>query len=474
MLTMTDLFCGAGGSTSGATRIPGVRVRMALNHSRIAIATHNANHPNTDHDCVNISQSDPRRYPRTDLLWGSAECTHHTRASGKKRGHGEFSDGLFATDGTDEAAIRSRATMWDIPRFAEAHDYRAIVTENVVDARWWGPDSAPGAAFDSWVRAVRTWGYEHTVVYLDSAHAQATGPGSRSRRPRMYVLFWKTGERAPDLNKWLRPRGECPTCGRVSLLQAWKRTSMCSPEHPWGVYGIKTGQYVYRCPNTSCRGRIVEPTVRSAAEAIDWGLPAQTIGGRHRPLVPNTMRKIRAGWDAYRQAMLVPCGGSWNDTAYPVDRLMRTRTATESEAVVIPPYMIELHGGGSSHRPVTEPLSTVTAGGINHGLVFADHELLPYYGTSATVPVTRPAPTITTRDRHGLVGYAASLEDCHYRMLSVRENANAMEFPDSYQFLGERDENIAMIGNAVTPNAAQDLVAMMTEAVTGEDLEPAA
>lgn len=43
----------------------------------------------------------PTRYPRTDILWGSPECTHQTRASGRKRGHGEFSGGLLSTDGTD-------------------------------------------------------------------------------------------------------------------------------------------------------------------------------------------------------------------------------------------------------------------------------------------------------------------------------------------------------------------------------------
>lgn len=34
----------------------------------------------------------------------------------------------------DDAAVRSRATMWDVVRFAEHHLYRAIVVENVVEA----------------------------------------------------------------------------------------------------------------------------------------------------------------------------------------------------------------------------------------------------------------------------------------------------------------------------------------------------
>ncbi|CAM5675854.1 DNA cytosine methyltransferase [Streptomyces griseomycini] len=448
MITMTDLFCGAGGSTTGALKIPGVRVVMAANHSRHAIDTHQYNHPDTDHDCADISQVVPTKYPRTDILWASPECTNHTRAKGKKRGHGEFTGGLFATDGTDEATIRSRATMHDVARFAEHHRYQAIIVENVPDARWWGPEEAPGFAFDTWLRSVALWGpYEYRVIYLDSAHAQAAGPGARSRRPRMYVVFWRKGERAPDFGKWLRPYGTCPRHGHVQLLQSWKRTRMCSPERPWGVYGIKTGQYVYRCPRVECRHQIVEPQVRAAAEAIDFTLPAETIGERRTPLVANTMRKIRDGWERYRRAP---------ETGH-----------------LIEPYMIELHGGGSTHRPASQPMSTLTAGGINHGIVYADHapyELLPYYGTSKTQPATVPMPTLTTRDRHGLVGYAESLEQCRYRMIRSSEAARAMEFPDSYVFLGDRDQTIEMIGNAVTPNVGRDLVGMVVEALTGEEV----
>ena len=33
MTTMTDLFCGAGGSSTGAEMVPGIEVVMAANHS---------------------------------------------------------------------------------------------------------------------------------------------------------------------------------------------------------------------------------------------------------------------------------------------------------------------------------------------------------------------------------------------------------------------------------------------------------
>ena len=49
MITMTDLFAGAGGSSTGAASVPGVAVRIAANHWRLACEVHAANHPS--HTC---------------------------------------------------------------------------------------------------------------------------------------------------------------------------------------------------------------------------------------------------------------------------------------------------------------------------------------------------------------------------------------------------------------------------------------
>ncbi len=76
MLTFTDQFCGAGGSSQGvrklSEKIKGVEVRLALNHWKLAIETHNTNFPDTLHECTDISACDPRRYPKTDILITSA------------------------------------------------------------------------------------------------------------------------------------------------------------------------------------------------------------------------------------------------------------------------------------------------------------------------------------------------------------------------------------------------------------------
>jgi DNA (cytosine-5)-methyltransferase 1 len=81
-VTVTDQFCGAGGSSLGAVAA-GAEVKLALNHWRLAIETHNHNFPDTLHDCTDISACDPRRYPSTDILITSPECTNHSIAKGK-------------------------------------------------------------------------------------------------------------------------------------------------------------------------------------------------------------------------------------------------------------------------------------------------------------------------------------------------------------------------------------------------------
>ena len=73
-ITLTDIFAGAGGSSSGAAAVPGVEVRIAANHWQLAVNVHADNHQQTEHACVDLHMEDPRNFPRTDILWASPEC----------------------------------------------------------------------------------------------------------------------------------------------------------------------------------------------------------------------------------------------------------------------------------------------------------------------------------------------------------------------------------------------------------------
>ena len=466
-LTMTDLFCGAGGSSSGAERIPGVTVRMAANHWKLAVETHNTNLPHADHDCADISQTDPRRYPTTDLLWASPECTNHSQARGKRKQDKQAD--LFGDVLPDAAAERSRATMWDVCRFVEAmklrgHPYKGFVVENVVEVEDW-------LYFEPWRQALTIAGYCLHLVYLNSMHAQHAGLPAPQSRDRWYCVGHLTKYRCPDLEKWTRPLAWCPSCTEiVPAMQAWKK-----PSRQRGRY---RQQYVWRCPKSSCRFAVVEPGWLPAAAAIDWSLRGTRIGDRSKPLAPKTMARIEAGLRKFARPitleaagntferrpgvrtwpvdaplttqtttltkalavppMLVPAGGTWNDAATSVTDVMRTRTARETEALLVP---VEGRDGKQAARiveplrtqtarnetaivvplrqnntakHVTQPFDTFAAAGNHHALVMRNNSSKGDGGEMCT-PVDEVLRTLTTKGHQSLVTWDHLIYDYNGR-----------------------------------------------------------
>lgn len=484
-LTVTDLFCGAGGSSTGLLQVPGFEVIVASNHWQLALDTHGANHPQIDHKRADIHSVDPLSFPRTEVLWASPECTNHSQAQGRKRIVVGATADLFGDTLPEEAAERSRATMWDVPRFAERHTYQAVITENVVDAARW-------VMFPAWLQAMTLLGYRHRIVYANSMHAQAGGLPAPQSRDRMYVVFWRAGNRAPDLDRWTRPSAYCETCGEtVSAIQSWKRPDRT----PWGRY---RAQYVWRCPHTRCRNSVLEPGWLPAASAIDWTLPGERIGDRAKPLAAKTIGRIRTGLakfytttppagpatatPARTPGLLVPTGGTWRDQARSLCEPMSARTTRDNDALLVP---VEGRDGKEA-RPASEVLRTMTCRNET-GL------LMPYYGTGQARPVSEPVGTLMTRDRYAFVlplrnnntakaigepfdTFAAAgnhhamvtpaeervrpvpvVEDCVFRMLEPHEIAAGMAFPAAYRILGNKRERVRQAGNAVTPPVARDL-----------------
>ncbi len=452
-LTITDQFCGAGGTSLAATQA-GAEVKLALNHWKLAVESHNTNFPNTWHDCTDISACDPRRYPSTTILLTSPECTSHSLAKGKKRKNlGELT--LWGLPKIDPAEERSRATMLDVPRFAEFHQYELIIVENVVDAHRW-------ILFDEWLRMMQKLGYQWEIVYFNSMFAHPT-PQSRDR---MYIVFWKKGNRAPDLR--FTPPAYCIRCGKqIEAVQVWKK-----PNCPWGRYGSRYGQYLYGCP--LCQREVV-PFYYAAANVIDWSLPIQRIGDRKKPLEEKTIRRIELGLRKFQvqEDLLLQVNTGGSDLVSPflvglsygsdsgrvtsvTESAMQTQTTRQDQALVVP-YILDLTW---EYRPrsIMGPLTTVVAGGNHHGLVLSPPVstsfLSTYNGNGGLHPLFKPAGTITTLDRHALLTPSPSsvrVEDCSFRMLQPSEISRAMAFPEEYVVLGNARQKVKQYGNAVTP-----------------------
>jgi DNA (cytosine-5)-methyltransferase 1 len=388
-VTATDLFCGAGGSSIGF-ELAGGELRLGLNHWQRAIETHAANFQHADHDCEDVASlttAQIRRYPDSDILMASPECTNHSLAKGAQRKPPQpaslFDDGP-AGDAEQE---RSRATMWDVVRFAEqklrkGRPYKAIVVENVVDAFKWGYND-DGGLFSAWRQAVGALGYEHEIVFLNSMFC----PPTPQSRDRMYVVFWLRGMRRPDLR--FEPRSWCPKCTTlVDGRQTWKRLDRT----PWGRYGV---QYYYGCP--VCSGTVL-PGVFPAASIIDRSLPAPLIGDRARPLAKNTRERIRRGLERLARepfAIRLTHGG----TPKPMTLPIVTLTARHDMAMVTPvaANTFERTPGNRAKDASTTPLPTV------HGTLSKALVIPPMGQVDGRDADAQPLPTQTTTTRAALV-----------------------------------------------------------------------
>lgn len=357
-LTLVDFFCGAGGSSQGATAVPGVTARLAANHWARAIESHALNFPDTEHFQGDLHDADVEKFPAGDIFWASPECPTWSQARGKTRDYDRQPD-LFGETLPDEATDRSRSLMWDVPRYLAAMQLRgrsvlAGVVENVTDVRQW-------IAWHDWVASIENLGYRTRLIAINSMHARPRiTPYAPQSRDRLYLAYWSVSlGRDPDWDRWLRPQAWCPSCEQqVTAMQAWKR-----PGNDMGRY---RQQYVYRCPKVSCRGQVVEPGAMPAAAAIDWSILGNRIGDRAVPLKPKTLARIEAGLRRYARPFSLEAAGNTFERkpgvrTWPVDEPLTTQTTTATKGLACPPMMVP--AGGTWRQdptPVTDPMGART------------------------------------------------------------------------------------------------------------------
>ncbi|AGA72610.1 MULTISPECIES: DNA cytosine methyltransferase [Pseudomonas] len=175
-------------------------------------------------------------------------------------------------------------------------------------------------------------------------------------------------------------------------------------------------------------------------------------------------------------AFIEQANGGFNATpARSMDDPMSTVTNTGSQQRLATASLVHLRGNCDA-RDVDEPLHTVSAGGTHHGLVeyklSPEHEegalrvaafMISYYGTENISACDVPAPTVTTKDRLGLVtvfvkGAPYVIVDICLRMLQPHELYRAQGFPASYIIDKGADgkpftktEQVHMCGNSVSP-----------------------
>lgn len=481
MIRVADLFCGAGGETTGIMQalgaIGGRHDVAAVNHWDVAIETHRRNHPDTRSYCMSLEQLDPLSVfgagQKLDLLWASPECTHFSSARGGR-----------------PCSDQSRASAWLILKWLSELYCRRVILENVPEFLSWGPlgaDGRPlvsgkGKLFEAFVSSLKALGYR-----VDHRLLCAADYGDPTTRTRFFLQA---------------VRGN----GRI----VWPEPTHA--ETP-GLFG--------RAPWVPAR------------DIIDWSIRGESIINRARPLAPATMRRIEAGirryWGEWAEPFLVILRGT--STTRDIDAPVPTVTSGGGHFGLVKPFMVPFYGERSGQDPRThdigEPVPTIPASGggkfgviepflvryngshpgktdgdrrtqdsdrpvgaldtsnrygvvepfilhqdapgrprgmgepvptirsrNGHGLV--EPFLVKYYGTADAVPTRIPLGAVTTKDRYGLVeGYAGL--DITFRMLQPHELAAAQGFPAGYDFAGTKTDQVKQIGNAVPVGLARAL-----------------
>jgi DNA (cytosine-5)-methyltransferase 1 len=365
-----DLFCGAGGTSTGVERaiIGGekcAKVIACVNHDPNAIKSHAANHPHTLHFTEDIRTLDltqliehtrrqREKYPDAQLvLWASLECTNFSKAKG---GQPRDAD--------------SRTLAEHLFRYIEAVDPSYIYIENVEEFMSWGdldengkPISRDeGRLYLRWVKNVCNYGYDFSHRLLNAADF-----GARTSRTRFFGIFAKHG--LPIVF----PEPTHCKGGRQDMFGTLK---------PWNA-------------------------VRDVLDLQDEG---KSIFERKKPLTERTLERILAGLIKFvaggKDAFLVKWN-SWSKSgkyiAPDIDSPCPVVSTQNRLGIAKVQFLSKQFSGDPSGKNISidEPSGAITCKD-HHALVGAEF-LDVHYGNGYASGIDAPAPTLTCKDRLSLV-----------------------------------------------------------------------
>lgn len=403
----------------------GRSVDIAINHDPDAILMHKTNHPGTLHLTEDISRVDLKKYVKGQhvaLMWASPDCTHFSKAKGRKPLKKEI-----------------RMLPMAVVQHAKAVKPDVIIMENVEEIRQWGPVNKKGypvltkkgKLYRNFLKKMYLAGY----TKIESRELVAADYGAPTTRKRWYAVFRRDGR-----------------------------------EIVWPV-------------PTYFKDR--EPRWKACGDYIDWSDLGRSIFERKKPLADATMKRIANGIRKYiidnpspyivRNKEAISFLIQYHGETKAGDSRGQFLTEpiktidTSNRYGLVTAFVTKFYKSGIG-QGCDEPLHTITTSPGHFGLISAF--LIKYYGSSSGQPLTEPLATITTKDRFGLVnvvldiqGEKYILQDVFLRMLKPKELKLMQGFPKDY--IIDRDYNwkpypiakqVARIGNSVVPIMAQKLV----------------
>jgi len=423
-----DCFAGGGGASEGWERATGIPVGLAINHDRMAIAMHRANHPHTRHLRENIMLIDPMkacRGRRPNSAWFSPDCKHFSKAKGGK---------------PRDKFIRMLA--WVVIHWVNEVRPGIIYLENVEEFQDWGPllkNGQPNKRWKRWffrcfIGALRRRGYE-----VEWREIRCSTLGAPTIRKRLFLIARCDGRpivfpeatHAPAGPRAARTAAECIDftlpCPSIFLgRRAARKLGLKRPLVAASCRRIARG--VERFVMKAQRPFLVSLTHQGNDGVEGVAEPFRTITGAHRgekamvqprlaPFITehanaSTQRNFSADEPLRTQCASVK-GGHFAVVASSLARQFGTGVGSEmgkpmptvmadggGKTLLVSAYLAQ-HNGGMVGHAAAEPVSTINGKGANQALVAA--ALVKYYGTEQAPRLDESMPTVTTKDRMGLV-----------------------------------------------------------------------
>ena len=364
-LLYIDLFCGAGGTSTGVENARYADERCAkviacVNHDANAIASHAANHPDALHFTEDIRTLElsplvahvermKKIYPDALIvLWASLECTNFSKAKG---GQPRDAD--------------SRTLAEHLFRYIESIDPDYIQIENVEEFMSWGDmdengkpiSKDKGRCYEKWKRNVRKYGYDFDWRILNAANY-----GAYTTRKRYFGIFAKRG-----------------------LPIVFPEPTHC-----------KDGK-------TDMMGRLEK--WNAVKEVLDFTDEGDSIFCRKKPLAEKTLERIYAGLIKFvaggKDAFIVKYNSMNRNGKYQppsIDEPCPTVATQGRLALAKVSFLSKQYSGHpeSKNISIEEPAGTITCKD-HHAFVSA------YYGNGNNYSVESPAPAILTKDHLALV-----------------------------------------------------------------------
>jgi len=351
-----DNFAGGGGASTGIEMATGRIVDIAINHDQEAVAMHRANHPRTMHYCEDVWSVDPVEACKgrpVGLAWFSPDCKHFSKAKGGK-----------------PVSRKVRGLAWVVIRWAQKVRPRVIMLENVEEFQDWGPLTA---ACD-----------KNGQAKLDSTGKVVMLPCGLNRG-QTFFLWVRRLEKLGYRVEWKELRAcdyGAPTIRKRLFLVA--RCDGLPITWPDATHGDPKSAAVQS-------GRLLP--WRTAAECMDWSIPAPSIFERKRPLAEATLRRIANGVKRYVVKSEKPFIVKFqqNSVGQPISEPFHPVMAGATRFALVEAFLAK-HYTGVVGSDLQDPIGTVTSVD-HHSIVTAN--LMRQFGRSVGSGTSEPVGTIT-------------------------------------------------------------------------------